>query len=134
VSLQLHHQFPAVEVNVDANRLLQVMANLLSNAAKFSPRGGRVDVTVTLRAARVRVCVRDNGPGIPADFREQIFQKFSQADGSDTRSKSGTGLGLAISKALIERMHGTIDFESQPGCGASFFFELPIVTSDQVTR
>jgi signal transduction histidine kinase/integral membrane sensor domain MASE1 len=134
VSLQLHHPFPAVEVNVDANRLLQVMANLLSNAAKFSPRGGRVDVTVTLRAGRVRVCVRDNGPGIPADFREQIFQKFSQADGSDTRSKSGTGLGLAISKALIERMHGTIDFESQPGCGASFFFELPIVTSDQVTR
>jgi signal transduction histidine kinase len=120
---------PAVAVNVDANRLLQVMANLLSNAAKFSPRGAVVDVKVSLNANRVRVCVRDDGPGIPAEFRQHIFQKFSQADGSDTRSKSGTGLGLAISKALIERMHGTIDFESEPGCGAMFFFELPVAAT-----
>jgi signal transduction histidine kinase len=129
VRLHLHQPVPSVAVNVDANRLLQVMANLLSNAAKFSPRGAVVDVTVVVNAGRVRVCVRDSGPGIPAEFRPQIFQKFSQADGSDTRSKPGTGLGLAISKALIERMHGAIDFESEPGCGALFFFELPEVAA-----
>jgi PAS domain S-box-containing protein len=127
VQLHLSRPVPRAIVNVDANRLLQVMANLLSNAAKFSPGGSTVDVSVSVRQSVVRVCVRDDGPGIAPEFHAQIFQKFSQADGSDSRSKPGTGLGLAISRALIERMNGTIDFESQPGCGALFFFELPLV-------
>jgi signal transduction histidine kinase/integral membrane sensor domain MASE1 len=132
VHLHLHRPVPHAMVNVDANRLLQVMANLLSNAAKFSPRGATVDVSVQLansaidHGSQVRVCVRDDGPGIPPEFREHLFQKFSQVDGSDSRSKSGTGLGLAISRALIERMQGRIDFESQPGRGALFFFDLPV--------
>jgi signal transduction histidine kinase len=129
VRLHLHQPAPHALVQVDAHRLLQVLANLLSNAAKFSPRGAVVDVTATVIEHRVRVCVRDDGPGIPLEFRSHIFQKFSQADGSDTRNQSGTGLGLAISKALIERMHGTIGFESEPGCGALFFFELPLIDS-----
>jgi signal transduction histidine kinase len=66
---------------------------------------------------------------VPEAFRERIFQKFSQADSSDTRSKSGTGLGLSITRTLIERMHGSIGFESAPGRGTCFYFELPAVAA-----
>jgi signal transduction histidine kinase len=74
----------------------------------------------------VRISVTDHGPGIPLSFRDRIFQRFSQADGSDNRQKGGTGLGLSISKALIERMGGTIDYESTPGMGTTFIVELPV--------
>jgi signal transduction histidine kinase/CHASE1-domain containing sensor protein len=113
-------------VDVDANRLLQVMANLLSNASKFSPRRATVDVAIELRAGRLRVSVRDQGPGIPEEFRPYMFQKFSQVDGSDSRAKPGTGLGLAICKGLIERMQGSIDYHLRDGGGTVFFFELPV--------
>ena len=113
-----------LNVNVDGDRLQQVLANLLSNAAKFSPPGGVVNIAVRVDEVRVRVTVTDQGKGIPAEFRERIFQKFSQADSSDSRQLGGTGLGLAISKELIEQMHGTIGFESEEGKGASFYFEL----------
>jgi signal transduction histidine kinase/DNA-binding response OmpR family regulator len=115
-----------VQVEVDAQRLQQVMANLLSNAAKFSPRGANVEVSVRQRQGRVRVEVRDQGAGIPADFQARIFQKFSQADASDARKKGGTGLGLAITRELVERMGGQIGFESLPDQGTCFHFELPI--------
>jgi signal transduction histidine kinase len=68
---------------------------------------------------------------VPQDFRERIFQKFSQADASDTRQRGGTGLGLAISKELIERMHGRIGFDSEPGGGACFWFELAVVVAER---
>ncbi len=115
----------AVQVRVDEHRLQQVLANLLSNAAKFSPAGEAVILSSCRRGDQVRVSVRDRGPGIPQAFRQRIFQKFSQADSSDTRHKGGTGLGLAISKELVERMHGCIGFDSEPGLGACFWFELP---------
>lgn len=118
-----------VQVEVDAQRLQQVMANLLSNAAKFSPQGSRVDVHVSHVGAVVRVTVADQGPGIPLEFQSRIFQKFSQADASDARQKGGTGLGLAISRELIERMGGRMGFESSPDQGARFFFELPVWTA-----
>jgi len=113
-------------VNVDADRFMQVMANLLSNAVKFSPAKGMVTIKVSTQDGRVRVEVSDQGEGIPEAFQEKIFQKFTQADSSDTRQKGGTGLGLAISKALVECMHGTIGFQSEPNQGACFFFELPL--------
>ena len=116
----------AVEVKVDAERLHQVLTNLLSNAAKFSPPRGTVRVRVTRQSGWVRVAVEDDGQGVPEAFREQLFQKFSQADTSDTRRKRGTGLGLAIARELVERMQGRIGFHSVVGHGATFYFDLPI--------
>jgi signal transduction histidine kinase len=129
VSVTLQDGTLDTRVEVDANRLLQVMANLLSNASKFSPRRAIVEVDIELRGERVRVSVRDRGPGIPEEFRPYMFQKFSQVDGSDSRTKPGTGLGLAICKGLIERMHGNIDYQPQDGGGTVFFFELPIAAA-----
>jgi len=109
----------------DAHRLLQVFANLISNAVKYSPAGGTVDVSVHKRDGRFRVSVRDAGRGIPAEFRNRIFQRFAQADSSDTREKGGTGLGLSITKAIVERHGGDINFTSEEGVSTEFFFELP---------
>jgi signal transduction histidine kinase len=110
----------------DEDRLLQVLTNLMSNGAKFSPRGSDVTVSALKRHGFVRVAVADQGPGVPDEFRDRIFGKFAQADGSDTRSKSGTGLGLSISRAIVEKLGGTVGFESTPGKGATFYFELPL--------
>ena len=126
VQLALAGRADGVRVRVDALRLQQVLANLLSNAAKFSPEGASVDVRVERRGAGVRVAVTDAGPGIDEAFRPFVFEKFSQADASNTRQRGGTGLGLAISKELVERMHGTIGFTSDPGRGACFYFDLPL--------
>ena len=114
-------------VSVDPDRFIQVMSNLLSNAAKYSPQGGAVRVSATRRDDQVRICVSDDGPGIPEGFRQHIFEKFSQADSSSTREKGGTGLGLHIAKRFVEHMRGRIGFESEPGKGSTFWLELPVV-------
>jgi PAS domain S-box-containing protein len=114
-----------VQVKADRKRLLQVMTNLLSNAAKFSPPGEPVEVTMEDHGAKVRVGVHDHGPGIPENFRGRIFARFAQADASVTRQKGGTGLGLAICKRLIELMDGRIGFTDREGGGTVFYFELP---------
>ena len=116
---------PERKVHADRKRLLQVMTNLLSNAAKFSPEGGVVDITTADVGPHVRISVHDRGSGIPEDFRSKIFGRFTQADSTATRQKGGTGLGLAICKRLIELMQGHIGFEDRPGGGTTFWFELP---------
>lgn len=131
VNYVLTQRVDRVTVDVDAHRLQQVLANLLSNAAKFSPEGGQVDVAVSHDEHRVRVDVTDRGTGIPLEFHDRIFQKFSQADASDTRQKGGTGLGLAITRELVERMGGRVGFESTPGQGTCFYFELPAGSEDR---
>ena len=113
-------------VIADGQRLLQVMANLLSNAAKHSPAGENVFISLQKTNGSVRVAIRDRGPGIPESFREHIFEKFAQAKSTSTNKDSGTGLGLAISRAIIEGMGGTIGFDSKPGQGATFYFDLPL--------
>ena len=120
-----------VLVDVDVLRLQQVLANLMSNAAKFSPARGIVQVRVVDLADRVRIEVVDQGRGVPEEFRPSLFTKFSQADSSDTRRVGGTGLGLAISKELVERMGGSIGCESQEQLGSTFYFELPVTTSHE---
>jgi len=115
-----------VKATADRKRTLQVMTNLLSNAAKFSPEGGVVDITLDVRGAMARVSVHDRGPGIPESFRGRIFSRFAQADMTATRQKGGTGLGLAICKRLIELMDGDLGFDDREGGGSTFWFELPV--------
>src|ERR1700722_5850082 len=112
-------------VIADPHRLMQVMANLLSHAAKFSPPGAEVRIRALERHARVRIEVQDHGTGIPEAFRARIFEKFAQADSSTSRRFAGTGLGLNITRELVEAMNGTIGFESITGEGTTFHFELP---------
>lgn len=117
-------------IEVDALRFDQVMANLLSNAIKFSPAGGTVTVAYALEDDTVRVRVIDRGKGIPVSFHGRIFQRFSQADGSDSRSQGGSGLGLVICKQLVEHMGGRIGFDTRDNAGTSFWFTLPRVPSE----
>ena len=125
VTLVVEEPVPHAWLRADRDRLMQVMANLLSNAAKFSPEGGEVRVGARREGGTVRVSVSDSGPGIPEEFRPRIFEKFAQADSSDTREIGGTGLGLAICKSIIERVGGRIGFDTERGTGTTFWFELP---------
>jgi len=125
VQIRLAPKFTRANVLADPDRLLQVLANLLSNAIKFSPRGEEVVVAVEMRDKTVHISIRDHGRGIPADFKSRIFEKFSQADGTDAREKGGTGLGLSISKSIVERLDGSIGFEDAAGGGAIFYVDLP---------
>lgn len=118
-----------VAVLADEHRLMQVMSNLLSNAAKHSPPDSEVLVSAAIHGEGVRVSIRDNGPGVPEDFRASIFENYAQAEGAPGRVPTGTGLGLAISKAIVEQMGGAIGFESVPGQGATFYFTLPVAAS-----
>ncbi len=112
-------------VRADATRLEQVLTNLLSNAAKFSPEGQAVDVIVERRGAHIRVAVRDRGLGIAQEKQDQVFQKFVQVGSHDGREKHGTGLGLSICKSIVEQHGGSLQIESELGSGSTFFFELP---------
>ncbi|WP_312116401.1 CHASE domain-containing protein [Stutzerimonas nitrititolerans] len=117
-----------VQVWVDASRLQQVLGNFLSNAIKYTPEGGEVSLHCSVPdATHVRISVTDQGPGIAAEFRARVFEKFAQADASDSRQKGGTGLGLAITKEFIERMGGTVGFDTAEGQGTTFWCELPIL-------
>lgn len=131
VKLLLEPVPEGLTVVADEHRLLQVITNLVSNAAKHSPPDEQVQVSAHARNGTVRVAVRDHGQGVPESFRPYIFGKFAQAEQSTTRKKEGTGLGLAISKAIIEQMGGTIGFESVPGQGATFFFDLPAAAAGE---
>lgn len=128
--LSANVEFP-VHIKLDSQRFIQVLSNFLSNAAKFSPTGGVVELLLSpnFEAKVVRVAVRDYGPGISAEFQKRLFQKFSQEDSSDTRQKGGTGLGLAISKELVEGMGGAIGFMSENNQGATFFVDFPLVAA-----
>lgn len=115
------------EVNADPDRLVQVITNLLSNAVKFSPAGGEVRVAIESGAATIKVSVRDHGPGIPAEIKPRIFERFVQADVPDGRQKGGTGLGLSIAKEIMTRLGGKVGFNDAPGGGTIFYVELPVL-------
>jgi PAS domain S-box-containing protein len=126
VRIELAEAAAHASVRVDADRIEQALVNLLSNAIKYSPDDEVVEVAIEIEHPVVRVSVQDHGSGVPEDFRDRIFSKFSQADASDARVKGGTGLGLSITKAIVEGHDGRVDYESPPGRGARFYFELPL--------
>jgi PAS domain S-box-containing protein len=132
IRFAIENTLPGVRVNADSNRLMQVFANLLSNAAKFSPHNDTVLISVSKKDGIIRVSVTDHGSGIPEEFRSRIFQRFAQADSSDKRQKGGTGLGLSISKAIIERFGGNIGYETEIGKGTTFWFELPELLEEEI--
>jgi signal transduction histidine kinase len=117
--------FGEARVAVDPDRYIQVLNNVLSNAVRFSPKGGVVSVSAGTADGFVRVAVRDQGPGIDDEFRDQVFEKFARADDGAWRHRSGTGLGMSISKAIMDELGGSIWFETQKGAGTTFFVDLP---------
>ncbi len=112
-------------VNVEPDRIRQVLVNLLTNAHEYSPEGASIAVEAHAVGAEVEITVSDNGPGIPADQLEHVFERFTRGDAGLTQRVGGTGLGLAISKSLVELHGGAIGAESVPGAGSTFTIRLP---------
>jgi signal transduction histidine kinase len=112
-------------IHAEADRIRQILVNLLTNAHEYSPEGASIEVTARVTGAEVEIAVTDNGPGIPETQLEHIFERFVRGDAGLTQRVGGTGLGLAISKSLVELHGGTIAAESTPGIGSTFSFRLP---------
>ncbi|HEY9079242.1 sensor histidine kinase [Magnetovibrio sp.] len=131
VTFTIQHPLPGQLVRCDKDRILQVLTNLLSNAAKFSPRNSTVTVSAIQAGDRIKISVTDQGAGISKEFQSRIFERFSQEDSSDQRTQGGTGLGLSICKNIVEKHGGEIGFDSTLGQGSTFFFTLPIATDER---
>lgn len=123
--VDLVHATSPPHVAADAEKLKQVLVNLVDNAVKYSPEGGRIQVRLATSGDRVRFSVQDEGIGVPSDEQERIFEKFHRLDPNLTRGVGGTGLGLYICRQLLQRMGGRIWVESEFGAGSTFGFELP---------
>jgi signal transduction histidine kinase len=125
-------ELPLVEG--DRDKVRQVLVNLVENAIKYSPDGGRIQVGVESQEENVLFLVRDEGLGIPSDEQSRVFEKFYRVDPQMTRGVGGTGLGLYICNELVGRMGGHIWLESKDGEGSTFLFELPAAASIASTR
>ncbi|AZP12780.1 ATP-binding protein [Undibacterium parvum] len=128
VNILIDGIIPEVKLSLDEGRFQQIMANILSNACKFSPANSCVSVSAHQIDQQICISIRDQGQGIPLDFQDKMFQRFAQADSSDTRKVSGTGLGLSITRDLVTLMHGNIRYETSVGQGTCFFISFPIAT------
>ncbi|MDA7948183.1 MAG: PAS-domain containing protein [Hyphomicrobiaceae bacterium] len=124
VRFELQGCLGTAHARIDPNRLTQVFANLLSNAAKFSPPNSRVVVRIARSDGLLRCAVIDKGCGIPPAKRSELFERFVQIDASDSRARRGTGLGLSIVKAIVEKHGSEIHVESEVGKGSTFYFDL----------
>lgn len=122
---------PKAEVLIrsDRTRLHQVLTNILSNAAKFSPAGSTVDVSVELDGSNVKVLFRDQGIGLSEDDHDKVFDRFTQVDSSDTRQIGGTGLGMNISKRIMTALDGTISYVKNKDKGTTFIVRMPIMNT-----
>lgn len=126
IVLELCDAVDRVALNLDSDRILQTLTNLLSNGIKFTEPQGTVKLTANVKDNHCHIVVRDTGRGIPANKLESIFERFQQVDASDSRSKGGTGLGLAICRHIVQRHEGKIWVESELGKGSAFYIELPL--------
>jgi signal transduction histidine kinase len=124
LGVRIEEELPTVEA--EADRVRQVLVNLLTNAHEYSPEGASIEVMARLDRAEVEIAVSDNGPGIPQDQLEHIFERFVRGDAGLTQRVGGTGLGLAISKSLVELHGGRLAVESTVGAGSTFSFTLPV--------
>lgn len=127
VDLKVNHAMWPLMIEGDADRLDQLLTNLVSNAIKHSPRGSEVEITALQNGDRVCIEVADRGSGVPLDFRDRIFGKFAMADGSDNRARGGTGLGLSIAREIAQRHGGTVTFSDRPGGGTVFAVDFPLI-------
>jgi len=136
VKFEVTKKIDGVRIFADADRIIQVLNNLLSNAAKFSPQGDTVEINVSRHHDDIlRISVTDHGAGIPEDFQPSLFEKFTQSDSSDTRQKGGTGLGLSISKEIMKKHGGHIGFVTGKNIGTTMYFEIPeIIGSDDINE
>ena len=129
LALEIAPDLPQIEA--DRDRIRQVLVNLLTNANEYCPQGANIGVKARRAGAEVEIDVIDDGPGIPEQQLEHIFERFSRGDAGETQRVGGTGLGLAISKSLIELHGGTIGAESTPGEGSTFRIRLPAIAPDR---
>jgi signal transduction histidine kinase len=127
IRMSTHIEVPDPIVRADSERLQQVLWNLLANAVKFTPSGGRVDVYLEQHGSLAEIRIEDSGPGVPAEFLPRIFERFSQADGSSTRKHGGLGLGLAIVRHLVELHGGTVSAANREQGGATLTVQLPVI-------
>jgi signal transduction histidine kinase len=114
-----------VTVRCDRNLMARVVANLVGNAYKFTPKGGRIRLGVTTPASRVRLEIDDNGPGVPRELRDRIFEKFGQGELGRAATRRSSGLGLTFCKLAVEAHGGAIGVDDAPGSGARFWIDLP---------
>lgn len=124
LSIEFHVPSEALTVRADPARIAQVLANLVGNAMKFTPAGGRIDVRLVREGEFARFCVSDTGPGIAADDLPHLFDRFWQA--RDRPRRGGVGLGLAIAKGIVQAHGGILEVESRLGAGSTFCFTLPL--------
>lgn len=117
-----------VIIDIDPERITQVLSNLLSNAINYSPEGSSVEVTISSTPTDVKVAVRDHGPGISAELQKQLFTQFFRVTSNETHLHPGLGLGLYISRRIIESHGGVMELDSEVGKGSTFYFILPINT------
>jgi len=129
VRIQIENLNTPIWLNTDPNRVIQVLTNLLSNAAKFSKPGDRILVRAEDDPNELRISVTDKGQGIPMAEQHKVFQRFADLSNSNRAAKGGTGLGLSVCKAIVENLGGKIGFDSREGFGTTFYFTLPKKTS-----
>jgi len=124
--IRIHTEFPDLpDIPLDSNRIAQVFDNLVNNAIKFSPHGSDIHISITREHNKVRVSVRDEGPGISEEDQSGLFTEFRKLSARPTGGEKCTGLGLAIVKKIVDAHHGTLEVSSQPGSGSVFSFILP---------
>ncbi|MCL6466405.1 MAG: cell wall metabolism sensor histidine kinase WalK, partial [candidate division WOR-3 bacterium] len=134
IDLSTEFRSEDLHINMDPDRIEQVLTNLIDNALRHTEENGMVKVVVEQTGEGVSIHVQDSGSGIPEEDLPFVFERFYKADKARTRGRSGTGLGLAITKKLLELNSSTIGLESKPNAGSRFYFPLPLIGDDESSQ